>query len=278
MKTSNKLFGLALLLVLTLPLLVVLFLKKSVREGDYTIINSTSHRISRGTYKPYKTLKITAPNPHNLQCYFFPADSSAMTYSTAKPVYGGGGDNVRIYNSGDTLYVQYVEVESGVQNPGNQAKSRRIDPILVNLHVSSFEDIVIDGGQATLDSLWRPAKFHLINRGTLILATTGKRTVRRKSATINTSAEMTMIPIDSTYSGNFSKLHIVSNDGYLYIGNFAWVRDLELDFRGKSSIGIDTTAFVDRIAGTISSEATVAALPGIMSKLQPLITDANEPQ
>src|SRR3546814_9829008 len=82
----------------------------------------------------------------------------------------------------------------------------------------SFDDIVVDGGSVTLDSLWQPAKFKLVNRGTLVLAPTGSRTVRRKSATSGDTGEgMGMIPVDSTYSGNFKELSITANNGYLSI-------------------------------------------------------------
>src|SRR3546814_6534667 len=79
MRTSNKLFGLVILLVLTLPLLVVVFLLKSVREESFTIRDPSGQKISRGMYtQGYKTLKIVAPAPDNLRCHFFPADSATM--------------------------------------------------------------------------------------------------------------------------------------------------------------------------------------------------------
>src|SRR3546814_12532696 len=63
MRTSNKLFGLVILLVLTLPLLVVVFLLKSVREESFTIRDPSGQKISRGMYtKGNKTLKIVTPS------------------------------------------------------------------------------------------------------------------------------------------------------------------------------------------------------------------------
>src|SRR3546814_7172921 len=91
MRTSNKLFGLVILLVLTLPLLVVVFLLKSVREESFTIRDPSGQKISRGMYtQGYKTLQIVAPAPDNLRCHFFPADSATMQYTTAKPVFEEG--------------------------------------------------------------------------------------------------------------------------------------------------------------------------------------------
>src|SRR3546814_14534238 len=77
MRTSNKLFGLVILLVLTLPLLVVVFLLKSVREESFTIRDPSGQKISRGMYtQGYKTLKIVAPAHDHRRCHFFPADRS----------------------------------------------------------------------------------------------------------------------------------------------------------------------------------------------------------
>src|SRR3546814_19776078 len=66
----------------------------------------------------YKTLKIVAPAPDNLRCHFFPADSATMQYTTAKPVFEEGRDSVRIYNSGDTLFVEFVAVGPGIKYQG----------------------------------------------------------------------------------------------------------------------------------------------------------------
>src|SRR3546814_481180 len=148
MRTSNKLFGLVILLVLTLPLLVVVFLLKSVREESFTIRDPSGQKISRGMYtQGYKTLKIVAPAPDNLRCHFFPADSATMQYTTAKPVFEEGRDSVRIYNSGDTLFVEFVAVGPGIKYQGRSENSRRrYSHINVNLHLPSFDDIVVDGG------------------------------------------------------------------------------------------------------------------------------------
>src|SRR3546814_11192660 len=83
----------------------------------------------------------------------------------------------------------------------------------------SFDDIVVDGGSVTLDSLWQPAKFKLVNRGTLVLAPTGSRTVRRKSATSgDTGVGMGKITVKSTYSGNVKELSITEHNGFMSIG------------------------------------------------------------
>src|SRR3546814_9029156 len=72
MRTSNKLFGLVILLVLTLPLLVVVFLLKSVREESFTTRDLSGQKISRGMYpQGYRTLKIVVHPTVNLSCHYF---------------------------------------------------------------------------------------------------------------------------------------------------------------------------------------------------------------
>ncbi|QEC51741.1 hypothetical protein EDD80_102297 [Anseongella ginsenosidimutans] len=273
MKTSDKLLSLVIILIFAMPLLAVFSFRKSMREGKYTIENIGNQIVTRGTFQPYKTIKIIAPVPDALQCFLFPATPDSMRYAAVR-YHATPYDSINVYNGGDTLYVQYMSGQTQAEYPDGRKTTAGISykQLRVNLYLSSFDDIVVDGGTVTADSLRQPAKFSLVNLGTLQLGKHGRRTVRRERIQAGTG-EYKMVGIDSVYSGDFNKLDIEAQNGRLIIGSVAWVRDLKLDLRGKSRLTIDSAARVDQISGSISASTSIInPPPGIMPRLSPLIS------
>lgn len=274
MKTSDKLIGLLLLLVLGIPVLLAVSFRKSIREGDYTLKNLDNSTVSAGIYKPYKTVKIIAPVPGVLRCYLLPSGPDSLHYSYTKYYGTESPDSVHIYNSGDTLYIQYMSGKRYAQyRDGRQISSKmKYTKVDVSLHLPSFDDIIVNMSSVVIDSLFRPATISLVNLGELHLAESGRRTITRQKITTATE-EGVFIPVDSTYSGDFNKLTITTQNGRLFIGGNAWIRDIALNMQGPSFLSIDNDSRIDRIAGYISGRTSIKADVKSMHKLQALIPE-----
>lgn len=143
MKTSNKILIGLLVIVFTIPLLLAYTLKKKIDKGDYTIEmkNKRDNKyMHNGSIQPFKVVKVIGPRPENLYCKLKLSDK--MNYS----FYNETSDSVRIFNSGDTLYVQY----NSNLKPEELQKE---DGVVVDLNLPAFTSIIVDGASVILDSL-----------------------------------------------------------------------------------------------------------------------------
>lgn len=269
MKTSNKLLVLLIILVLVIPFLVGLSFQKSIRNGDYRLQKWGNQIIHRGKYKPYKTVMITAPMTDVFTCYLRPSDPDSLYYSYTTYHGNKSPDSVNVYNSGDTLYVQYVGGKRVANFENDRRTGEAIDYTKVNvyLYMPVFDDIVVETGTVRIDSLGRSAKVSLTDLGELYLAQEGRKTVKRVITETKTGES---VSVDSTYSGNFSKITVTGDNGRFYIGANAWVGILQLNLRGTSILSINDEARIDTIAGYLSNQTSIRAHPGTVSRLEQL--------
>lgn len=274
MKTSNKLLVLLIILVFVIPFLVGLSFQKSIRNDDYRLRKFGNQIIHRGKYKPYKTVMITAPMTDVLTCYLRPSDPDSLYYSYTTYHGRESPDSVNVYNSGDTLYIQYVGGKRVTNFENGRRTGEQIDYTKVNvyLYMPVFDDIVVETGTIRIDSLGRSARVSLTNLGEFYLAREGTRTVKKVITETKTGES---VSVDSTYSGNFNKITITGDNGRFFIGANAWVRRLQLNLRGTSVLSINDHARIDTIAGYLSNQTSVRAHPKNVTRLESLFPKAS---
>jgi hypothetical protein len=143
MKTSNKILIGLLVFIFTVPLLLAYSLKSKVAKGEYTIEskNKGKDKLWRsGSIQPFKVVKVVGPHPENLHCKL--KLSNKMDYK----FYNETPDSVRVFNSGDTLYIQCTSTLT-------PEELHDADGVVVDLNVPAFNSIIVDGASVVLDSL-----------------------------------------------------------------------------------------------------------------------------
>jgi hypothetical protein len=147
MKTSNKILIGLLIVIFAVPLLVSFSLKSKIDKGEYTIEkyeNMSTGSMRSGSFTAFKVVKVMAPHPHLLTCHLKFSDTS--NYSFYKE---NGKDSIIVFNSNDTLYVEYSAGEE-VSGSNERSDNQHLE---IHVDLPAFNNIVVDGAIVIIDSV-----------------------------------------------------------------------------------------------------------------------------
>jgi hypothetical protein len=238
MKTSNKILSLFLLFILLVPILSLMALSSKIKDGEYTVVKLNEGRsgVHQGTFANFKTIKIVAPSPI-MSCQIVASDTSFYSY-----INYSDNDSIRIYNVGDTLYVQYV---LGTESQPEQGQKAGIN---LRLNVPYVSNLVVVNAEVSMFS-----KDSLLN-GDLVAEVydMGKLNFGNISYHVNEDERE-----QSTYhAGNVS---ISTIKGEVYFSNHVNIGKLNLYTQGATKLGIEDNARIGSIEGRVSDSTKIDA-------------------
>lgn len=148
MKTSNILLLIFLLLMVTLPLTLVLALRRKIGTTDYTEMHyGQSEKLIHRPLPKTSVLRVKSVYPFTLKCRLIPSDSTMYSFDN--------GDN-------DSGYLQMTEnhdTVSLVYSPpspvGGKNEHREQRELHVDLRYSDWHSLEVDGAIVTIDSSWQ---------------------------------------------------------------------------------------------------------------------------
>lgn len=264
MKTSNKILsGFFILVFAMLPVFILLGFHSRISNGVFTPNKpEVNNNDSVGAIKPFKVLKVVGPGIEGvLICHIIPANSATYTYNNNEDQ---GQDGVKLQQKGDTLLITY----SGMITSVNRNSSQNIYPsVNVNLYLPAIENVIAEGADITIDSIGLAANpvihFDLKKRSVLNLGMNGSVTSENFEKKIDTgvpgkSGTTTSI-ITEKSSGQFNRIIIKATDSKITLGINAWIKDLNLQLLGLSTIKVDDYSRMNQLSGFISDSAKVEA-------------------
>jgi hypothetical protein len=250
MKTSNQILLGFLIIVFLIPVVVVMSFKSKISNNEFVVVKDGFYlgdNYRSGSLKPYQTVKLVAPKGKLLKCYLEYSDSMSFSYSN-----DNGADSIKIYNLGDTLFVQV----SGLPSKNNPNQFR--DEFYANLRLPAIENIVVDGAEVTILSA-NPAKINdmkaeIHGGGTLNI---GKREEDFRSP-------------GSDGVNRYGQISLRSDNGSVFFGKKVQVANMLIDVNGKSTINIEEGAAIDDLKGNLSDSSSVNASWKYVKRLLPL--------
>lgn len=256
MKTSNKILLGFIILCFLIPASLLLSFKSKISHGRYTIAKQEgqgSNFRSGEIAKPYKVVKFVSPAGRVLKANIQYSDSSYYRYHLM-----GGGDSIRVHNEADTLFVQYFNA----QQPGNPDE---ITNLHVDLKLPSFENLVINNAEVTLDStsamLDRDINVELSGTGLLNI---GQMRTRRPGQDETDKVE---------YAYNINHLSVKMNEGEMTIGSKVDIKQLDIQAQDKGVLIINDGAAIAGMTGRLSETFSVNANWKYVKRLAALSTE-----
>ena len=152
MKTSNKILIGFFIVIFLIPALILMSFNNKIKKGRYTVEKQEVHEstdFKSGNFKPYKVVKFIAPAGRVLKANLQYSDSLHYSYNAM-----GTGDSIRVYNIADTVFIHYI-------HPKETEAANEWNHVSVNLKLPSFDNLVIDNAEVTLDSTNAPANTNL---------------------------------------------------------------------------------------------------------------------
>lgn len=217
MKTSNKiLLGFFTLIFLT-PVFVLMTFKSIVKNGHFTVVKNNPYigdNQRSGFLKPYKVMRIAAPEGTLFKCDLQFSDSAFYSYSNS-------GDSIKIYYQADTVFVEYAGISYDKNNP-----DQFHNEIYADLKIPSLSNIIVENAQTTIGGEYGLIpEFHAIVLGSGLLKIgadeDGEDTRKTES------------PV------RFGRLSLQSNNGAIILGKSVHAEQLSLDINGNTSITIE---------------------------------------
>jgi hypothetical protein len=269
MKTSNQLFIAFLLLVFATPLLLALNLKNKIKNQEYVQLinagNNSGDGNIHGSFGSYKVLKLVSPVKGVFACRLRPSKTASYDYRNY--LYTGdpntypedSKDKVRIYNSADTLYMEYIPHSS----KSNQANNTNFwVNIEVNANLPSFEKLEIKGATAIIDSLpdaLQSMEITLLDGGQLKMGEGGSK------EEMVTPTEKTLTRI----SCKVADLAVHATGSEVSFGPYFLATHLQLNMSGASTLSVKE-AIINKVDGILSDSITVNASWKYLRQLAPL--------
>lgn len=136
-----------MVIVFTVPFLLASSLKSKIKKGEYTVQKNENIRsgdMRSGSFTAFKVVKVLAPGPDFFTCHLKLSDNMNYRYYN-----DGSKDSVMVFNSNDTLYINYVDG----QRKTDQNDKRNFNTIEVNVNLPVFNNLVVDGAVVIIDSL-----------------------------------------------------------------------------------------------------------------------------
>lgn len=147
MKTSNKILLGLLVVVLSVPLMMAATLGGKMKDGKYTVEKFKYFRdvqVTKGSIAPFKAVKVISPKAQYLRCQLHASNEMNFNYSKE-----AGMDSVLVYNSNDTLFIQYTSLSNENENKNYRNWN---NPIVVNLNIPAINTLIVDGAVVIIDS------------------------------------------------------------------------------------------------------------------------------
>lgn len=254
MKTSNKILLGLFIIVFLIPVFIIMSFRSMIKKGQFTVIKDQPYmndNLRSGNLKPYKVIKLVAPEGRMLKCNLKFSDSLYYRY------YGndGSGDSINIYNKADTLFVQYIKqsVKKGSDDDYND------NELQAELKLPSMEHIIMENAEATILSADTAKNnsmdIEVYGNGLFNMASTAEN-IDKRSETV------------SPYK--IGQLSVKSINGRIHLGKAAEIGQLNLAVNGNTSITIEDGATIGEMKGSLSDSSTVKASWKYVKKLLPL--------
>jgi len=251
MKTSNKILLGFLILIFLIPVFGVMSFNNRIKNGRYTVERQDNQgsNFRSGNFKPYKVVKFIAPAGRVLKANLQHSDSLFYSYHQV-----GGGDSIRVYNTGDTLFVHFI-------NPDEN----EVAHLSMNLKLPFFDNLVIDNAEVTLDSTGGSLTGDLL----VEISGTGLLNIGRMSGKRGgpDDAKATQFP----YAIN--RLSVKMNDGEVALGGKTEIKHLNLQVNGAGVLSVNDGATIGEVSGRLSEESSVKANWKYVKKLAALATE-----
>jgi hypothetical protein len=249
MKTSNKiLLGFFILIFLIPPFLLMSFNSK-IKNGRYKIVKQETmegENFKSGNFKSYKTVKFVSPSGRILKANVQHSDSLYYSYYTM-----GTGDSIRVYNEGDTVFVHYFNAQAteGVDEQTN---------LYVNLKLPSFENLIIDNAEVTLDSTGAAlnSDINVELKGTGLL----------KIGRMNTRRDLSDDEGIQEFNYNINRLSVTMNEGEVAIGSKVDIKQLNVQVNGPGVLSINDGAAIGGMTGSLSGQSSVKRLAALATE------------
>ena len=269
MKTSNQLILAFLLLVFATPLLVALNLKNKIKNLEYVQIKNIGHSNRDGNYHgsfgSYKVLKLVSPVKGVLVCRLRPSKTASYDYrdywnnDDPNAYHEVSKDKIRIYNSADTLYMEYIP-HSGKSNRANNEDSWVVIEVTANL--PSFEKLEIKGAIAIIDTLpdaLQSMEITLSDGGVIKMGDGGSK----EETVTSTGKVLTHI------SCKVADLAVHATGSEVSFGPYFMATHLQLNMLGASTLSVKD-AIMSKVDGNLSDSITVNANWKYLRQLAPL--------
>jgi hypothetical protein len=252
MNTSNKILTGFLLLVFLVPVFVLLSFKSKIRNGHFTVVKNEQYRSANfreGNFKAYRVIKLISPEGRALKCKLQYSDSLYYSYNV-----NDSRDSVRVYNLGDTLFIQYINRTAAKDNTGVYSQ----DELYVDVKLPSIEQLVVNNAEVNIPGFntggaAKNMTVEVYGTGFLSLGEINDR----DNGTTNKSTDFYTIDQVSLKSAN----------GEISFGKNVHIGSLTIQTEGTSTVTIKEGASIDNVGGNLSDSSTVNASWRYVKKL-----------
>ena len=269
MKTSNRILLGFFTLVFATPIFLFMGFRNKINKGEFTVTRTleNNQKLYTGVIKPYKVVKVTGPEiPEVFFCNIIPAALASLKYNNYGQYDSMDSNSINLQQKGDTLLVKYVN--AGRQGNGNITYQNYQEYMHVNitLYLPVIQNIIVEGANVSIDSVSTAAtaeiQIDLSKRAQLTLGRSGTTTtvnltenhVHDRTDTITNHSF-----VNEKSTGQFNKLNIRGSNSQVSFGMHAWVKDLNLNMLGSSTVTVDDKSRIDQLTGFISDTASVKA-------------------
>jgi len=255
MKTSNKILIAFTIFVFSVPVIMLAGFRNGINKKEFTVKKDTlsdSYEISKGRINSYKVIKIVGGGvPEVFSCNIYPADSASFSYTKFSE------SDIKVDYRGDTLLVSYGAAGRTTKNDHMTENS------FVVLHVDLFlpvlNKVIIERANVAIDSVDMVASpdisFNLYDRASLQFCKAGHNKSVFVRADVHAAGKDSMIET----SGMLNKVEIKAINSTLWVGRYAWVKDLRMQLDGVSKLAIESDSRIDQMSGFVSDSSTVEA-------------------
>jgi hypothetical protein len=261
MKTSNKILLGFFMLIFAAPVLLFMGFRSKITKGEFTVTRTDANGqfTRKGAIKPYKVVKVVGPfMPEVFSCYIIPAGAASYAYTNY-----GYDDSINLQQKGDTLLVTYNHMNLSTDNNSDSYTN-----LSINLYLPEINNIIIQGAGVFIDSMNAKTDtavyFSLTKWAKLTLGKFGSSTTVSAAVTENPGNSVPDSIINRLLStekstGRFNKLNIIATDSYVDFGMHAWMKDLNLNLHGSSTVELNGNSRIEQLTGFISDSASVKA-------------------
>lgn len=252
MRTSNKILLGFLIIIFLIPALLLMSFNNKIKNGRYTVESQEGQgsNFRSGNFKPYKVVKFIAPAGRVLKANLEHSDSLFYSYHQM-----GGGDSIRVYNAGDTLFVHFI----------NHEDMNEMVHLSVNLKLPSIDNLVIDNAEVTLDSTGASLNSDLL----VEISGTGLLNIGRVREQRGGPDDMDV----TEFPYAINRLSVRMNEGEVALGGKTDIKQLNLQVNGAGVLSVNDGATIGEVSGRLSEESSVKATWKYVKKLAALTAE-----
>ncbi|MEP7372385.1 MAG: hypothetical protein ABI675_03280 [Chitinophagaceae bacterium] len=241
MNTSNKILTGFLIVIFLVPVFILLSFNSKIRNGQFTVVKNEQSKganFRNGNFKPYKVVKLVSPPGRALKCNLQYADSLYYSYNI-----NNSQDSIRVYNLGDTLFIQYIRRKEQKDNTDVYADNE----LYVEVKLPSVEQLVVNNAEAIISDMNASVTKNML----VEVYGTGMLNVGAMEGDDNDQTGKTPYAIE--------RLSFKSANGEVSFGKNVHIGQLMIQADGTSTINIEEGAAIDDIQGSLSDSCAVKA-------------------